>query len=197
MLRSAERILTTHSGSLPRPRDLLAPLHAKDAGDPYDRTALADRVRASVRDVVRRQIDLGIDIVDDGEHSKSSFAMYARARFGGLERTTKPQAHAVGATRDSLAFPDVYEDMRVMFAARTAASGTAARHDGAALHRTRQIYRTGRSARGHREPESRACGHRGQRGVHHCDLSDQSRNVFSERILQIRGRISGSPLPTP
>jgi 5-methyltetrahydropteroyltriglutamate--homocysteine methyltransferase len=123
MLRSAERILTTHSGSLPRPRDLLAPLHAKDAGDPYDRTALADRVRTSVRDVVRRQIDLGIDVVDDGEHSKSSFAMYARARFGGLERTTKPQAHAVGATRDSLAFPDVYEDMRVMFAARTAASG--------------------------------------------------------------------------
>jgi len=123
MMRSTDRVLTTHSGSLPRPRDLLAPLHAKDAGDPYDRAALAQRVRASVRDVVRRQADLGIDVVDDGEHSKSSFAMYARARFGGLERTTKPQAHVGSATRDSLAFPEVYEEMRVMFGARTAASG--------------------------------------------------------------------------
>jgi 5-methyltetrahydropteroyltriglutamate--homocysteine methyltransferase len=123
MIRSTDRILTTHSGSLPRPRDLLAPLHAKDAGDAYDRTALAERVRASVRDVVRRQADLGIDIVDDGEHSKSSFAMYARARFGGLERTKEPQPHTVAATRDSLAFPDVYDEMRVMFGARAAASG--------------------------------------------------------------------------
>ena len=74
MKRSAQRILTTHCGSLPRPRELLAPLHAKDAGLPYDRNALAARVRASVAEVVRRQIELGIDVVDDGEHSKSSFA---------------------------------------------------------------------------------------------------------------------------
>jgi 5-methyltetrahydropteroyltriglutamate--homocysteine methyltransferase len=121
--RSASRILTTHCGSLPRPRELLAPLHAKDAGDAYDRAELAASVRRSVADVVRRQIDLGIDIVDDGEHSKSSFASYARARIGGLTRTDRPPMHLAGPTRDARAFPSVYADMKVMFGARTAASG--------------------------------------------------------------------------
>ena len=82
--RSSERILTTHCGSLPRPRELLAPLQAKDAGDAHDRGALAARVRKSVTDVVRKQVELGIDIVNDGEHSKASFATYARTRIGGL-----------------------------------------------------------------------------------------------------------------
>ena len=85
MIRSADRILTTHCGSLPRPKDLLAPLHAKDACDYYDRADLAARARQSVAEVVRKQVDTGIDIVGDGEHSKSSFASYARARIGGLD----------------------------------------------------------------------------------------------------------------
>ena len=123
MKRSTDRILTTHCGSLPRPKELIAPLHAKDAGDDYDRGALAARGRRSVADVVRRQVDAGIDVVDDGEHSKSSFASYARARIGGLERTDKPSAHLAGPTRDATAFPGVYEDMKVMYGARTAASG--------------------------------------------------------------------------
>ncbi len=118
MKRSTDRILTSHCGSLPRPRELLAPLHAKDAGDAYDPDDLARRVRASVREVVRKQAEIGIDVVDDGEHSKSSFAHYARARIGGLERRNEPQRYLGTATRDSLAFPGVYEEMRVMFAAR-------------------------------------------------------------------------------
>jgi 5-methyltetrahydropteroyltriglutamate--homocysteine methyltransferase len=121
--RSTDRILTTHCGSLPRPKELLAPLHAKDAGDAYDRGDLATRVRRSVADVVRKQIELGIDIVDDGEHSKSSFASYARARIGGLTRTDKPPMHLAGPTRDASAFPGAYADMKVMCGARTAASG--------------------------------------------------------------------------
>ena len=123
MKRSADRILTTHCGSLPRPRDLLAPLHAKDAGLPHDRDALAARVRASVADVVRRQVALGIDVVDDGEHSKSSFATYARARIGGLEATDKPRARLGDVSRDALAFPAVYEEMKLMYGARQAAIG--------------------------------------------------------------------------
>jgi 5-methyltetrahydropteroyltriglutamate--homocysteine methyltransferase len=122
MKRSAARILTTHCGSLPRPRELLAPLHAKDSGLRYDRNDLAARVRASVADVVRRQIELGIDIVDDGEHSKSSFATYARTRIGGLEPTDKPRARLGEVSRDALAFPAVYEEMKVMYGARAAAS---------------------------------------------------------------------------
>jgi 5-methyltetrahydropteroyltriglutamate--homocysteine methyltransferase len=118
MKRSTDRILTSHCGSLPRPRELLAPLHAKDGGDPYDADDLARRVRASVREVVRKQAEIGIDVVDDGEHSKSSFAHYARARIGGLERRNEPLRYLGTATRDSLAFPGVYEEMRAMFAAR-------------------------------------------------------------------------------
>jgi 5-methyltetrahydropteroyltriglutamate--homocysteine methyltransferase len=121
--RSSDRILTTHCGSLPRPGQLLAPLHAKDAGDDYDREDLAARVRGSVADVVGRQLDTGLDVVGDGEHSKSSFASYARARIGGLTRTDKPAGHLAGATRDARAFPGTYADMKAMFGARTAASG--------------------------------------------------------------------------
>ena len=123
MNRSAKRILTTHCGSLPRPRDLLAPLHAKDSGDAYDRDALAARVRRSVSEVVRRQVELGIDVVNDGEHSKASFATYARARIGGLERTDQERPHRANVSRDALAFPAVYEEMKVMFGARSAAIG--------------------------------------------------------------------------
>lgn len=123
MNRSADRILTTHCGSLPRPRALLAPLHAKDAGNPYDEGELAASVRKSVVDVVHKQIELGIDIVDDGEHSKSSFSTYARARIGGLEATDDTPARLTGLSRDELAFPEVYREMKVMFGARSAASG--------------------------------------------------------------------------
>jgi 5-methyltetrahydropteroyltriglutamate--homocysteine methyltransferase len=118
MKRSTAGILTTHCGSLPRPRELLAPLHAKDGGDAYDADDLARRVRGSVIEVVRKQADLGIDVVDDGEHSKSSFAHSARARIGGLERRNEPPRYLGTPTRDALAFPGVYEEMRVMFNAR-------------------------------------------------------------------------------
>jgi 5-methyltetrahydropteroyltriglutamate--homocysteine methyltransferase len=121
--RSDHRILTTHCGSLPRPRGLLAPLHAKDAGLAHDRKDLAARVRQSVSDVVRKQVELGIDVVDDGEHSKSSFATYARARIGGLEPADKPRARLGAVSRDALAFPGVYEELQAIFAARPAAIG--------------------------------------------------------------------------
>ena len=123
MQRSVDRILTTHCGSLPRPPELLAPLHAKDAGLPYDRGGLAAGVQKSVREVVAKQIELGVDIVDDGEHSKSSFATYARKRIGGLEFTDRPRERLASNSRDALAFPAVYAEMQTMFAARTAASG--------------------------------------------------------------------------
>jgi 5-methyltetrahydropteroyltriglutamate--homocysteine methyltransferase len=120
MQSSTTRILTTHCGSLPRPDDLTEPLYAKDARKPYDRAALDARVAQSVKDVVRKQLDLDIDIVTDGEHSKSSFATYARARISGLEESPKPAAYR-GTTRDQLAFPAVYDDLRRMNAARNSA----------------------------------------------------------------------------
>jgi len=120
MRRSTDRIITTHAGSLPRPAELLAQLRAKDAGQNYDQQALVSRVRKSVEEVVHRQAATGIDVVDDGEHSKSSFTAYLRTRLAGLSQTDKPYV-ANRRTRDYLAFPAVYEEARVMLAARPSA----------------------------------------------------------------------------
>jgi 5-methyltetrahydropteroyltriglutamate--homocysteine methyltransferase len=117
---SAHRILTTHTGSLPRPADLVALLNSKELGKSYDRAAFDARIRRAIADIVRRQADVGIDIVDDGEHSKVNWMAYARARLSGLTEIDSPVRFR-GATRDSLAFPQTYEDMRVMLAARSGA----------------------------------------------------------------------------
>jgi 5-methyltetrahydropteroyltriglutamate--homocysteine methyltransferase len=120
MKRSADRILTTHTGSLPRPADLVAILNKNELGAIYDPNAFAERVQRAISEIVDKQIDTGIDIVDDGEHSKVNWMAYARARLSGLEEIDRPVRFR-GATRDSLAFPGTYEDMKVMLAARSGA----------------------------------------------------------------------------
>lgn len=123
MKRSDQRILTTHVGSLPRPRELLLPLHARDSGKSYDQVGLERQITAAVSAAVRKQVDYGIDIVNDGEHGRASFATYANTRIGGLERVMHPPRHISRPTRDSLEFPAVYEEMRKMFGARRALTG--------------------------------------------------------------------------
>ena len=118
MKRSHDRILTTHTGSLPRPGDLVDLLNTKELGEDYDRTLLAGRVRRAIADVVRRQADTGIDVIGDGEHSKVNFTIYAHSRLGGLEETDEPVG-AAASTRDSMAFAGAYEDARQMLAARS------------------------------------------------------------------------------
>ena len=120
MKRSSNRILTTHTGSLPRPPDLVAALNAKELGESFDRAAFDARIRRAIAEIVRRQADVDIDIVGDGEHSKVNWMAYARARLSGLAEIDSPVRFR-GATRDSLAFPQTYEDMRVMLAARSGA----------------------------------------------------------------------------
>jgi 5-methyltetrahydropteroyltriglutamate--homocysteine methyltransferase len=87
MLRSTGRFLTTHTGSLPRPDDLIRMMYAKEEGVPVDRAALDARVRAAVAEVVTRQIAAGIDIVNDGEMSKPSYATYVKDRLAGFGGT--------------------------------------------------------------------------------------------------------------
>jgi 5-methyltetrahydropteroyltriglutamate--homocysteine methyltransferase len=122
MRRSTDRIITTHTGSLPRPAELMAPLRAKDGGDPYDAADLSARVQRSVADVVRKQAAVGIDVVGDGEHSKSSFTAYLSTRLAGLSKTEKPY-EAYARTRDYLAFAAVYDENKAMLAARPSAAG--------------------------------------------------------------------------
>ena len=110
MNRSNERILTTHVGSLARSDSLTELLQLRENGQPYDREALARLVRESVAEVVRKQVEAGIDIVTDGEQGKSGFFGYVIERFNGFQRkpaapgTVRPRA----AGREYLAFPDYY-----------------------------------------------------------------------------------------
>jgi 5-methyltetrahydropteroyltriglutamate--homocysteine methyltransferase len=120
MKHSSARILTTHTGSLPRPPDLVALLNRKELGEAYDGAAYRERISRAIGDIVWQQAGTGIDIVDDGEHSKINWMAYARARLSGLAEIDSPPRFR-GATRDSLAFPQAYEDMRLMLAGRSGA----------------------------------------------------------------------------
>jgi 5-methyltetrahydropteroyltriglutamate--homocysteine methyltransferase len=85
MLRSTERILTSHVGSLIRPVDVMKLMKAKELRQPYDERAASTLLDTAITGVVREQADAGIDIVNDGEFGKNSFLGYVRNRLGGLE----------------------------------------------------------------------------------------------------------------
>jgi 5-methyltetrahydropteroyltriglutamate--homocysteine methyltransferase len=92
MKRSIDRILTTHTGSLPRPEPLVELMFAKEEGKAVDETLLQTRIRDSVAAIVRRQKEVGIDVASDGEMSKPSYATYVTERlsgFGGPSRKPK------------------------------------------------------------------------------------------------------------
>src|SRR5258706_2126400 len=90
MKRSTKRILTTHVGSLIRPKPLQDLLRARQNGQSDDR-AYTECLKQSVADVVRRQAEAGIDIVDDGEYGKNiSWSQYALERLSGFERRRVP-----------------------------------------------------------------------------------------------------------
>jgi len=91
MKLSNDRILTTHTGALHRPPDLEELYRRKHAGETYDESALESRLQTAVAEVVRRQAEIGIDVIDDGELSKLSFWAYARSRLDGVEtRSMRP-----------------------------------------------------------------------------------------------------------
>ena len=85
MKRSIDRILTTHTGSLPRPMDLTTMLEALDSGAMPDRTTFETRVRAAVAEVVRNQVESGVDVVSDGEQGKVGYSTYVRHRLTGFD----------------------------------------------------------------------------------------------------------------
>jgi len=103
MKRSSDAILTTHTGSLPRPDDLVDLLFAQERGEPVDPEALGGRVRVAVAEAVRRQIDAGIDVVNDGEMSKVAYSTYVSARLTGYDDDSVPVQRYPRA--DAAAFP--------------------------------------------------------------------------------------------
>ncbi len=121
MQPGTRRILTTHSGSLPRPAGFLSLVLAREAGEPVDEAQYNDEVRAAVRETVQRQADAGVDVLNDGEMSKPSYATYVKDRltgFGG-EGAIEQVAASVMGPED---FPDFAEKM-----AQTMASAAAIR----------------------------------------------------------------------
>src|SRR3989442_9227094 len=111
MKLSTERILTTHVGSLARPPDLFDMIAARASGQPYDAAAFDARVRQAVADAVRRQAELGIDIINDGEQGKPGFVAYIGERLAGFEgHPGEPQGPPgpEAGSRDVHAVPGFY-----------------------------------------------------------------------------------------
>ena len=84
MHRSTDRILTTHVGSLPRADALVTLLYKKENGEPYDQSALDTEVATAVDEVVAKQAEIGIDVVNDGEMGKVGYATYVKDRLSGF-----------------------------------------------------------------------------------------------------------------
>ena len=105
MQGSVDRIISSHVGSLPRPLELLSALARTARGAPLDK-ALVER---SIRECVKRQARIGIDVVTDGEFSKPSFITYVVDRLGGFEpNPAVVQMKPWDNTKEARAFPDFY-----------------------------------------------------------------------------------------
>jgi 5-methyltetrahydropteroyltriglutamate--homocysteine methyltransferase len=112
MKRSTNRILTTHVGSLARPRPVLDLLWAKERGDNYDADTFESSVRDAVSEIVEGQIAAGIDIVCDGEQSKSSFLTYIAERLEGFTPSENQGEDLWVDSRETIAFPEFYDAHR-------------------------------------------------------------------------------------
>ena len=108
MKHSVDRILTTHAGSLPRPPDLLELVNSGDSAA-FDQGSNTQRLRFAVSEIVRRQAELGIDVIDDGEYGKPSFVSYINERLGGYEVDTRAGPRNQWETsREGRSFPEFY-----------------------------------------------------------------------------------------
>src|SRR6266508_464049 len=106
MKRSTNRILTTHAGSLPRPTALDDAVERRGTDEP----AYAATLRSSVADVVRKQVEAGVDVVNDGEFGKSSWTGYLTKRLGGFESRPLPPGQAVLRGKDFIDFAEFYAE---------------------------------------------------------------------------------------
>ncbi len=105
---SKDRILTTHVGSLARPAKLRDLLLAGSRGEAVDQTLLTQEIETAVNDTVKMQVECGVDIVNDGEMSKTAYTFYVLRALGGLE-LAKSGAGAGAESIDNKLFPDYAE----------------------------------------------------------------------------------------
>lgn len=111
MKRSIDRMLTTHVGSLVRPPGLVEIMRAKESGQVYDPKELAAGVRSAVKEVVHKQVEVGVDIASDGEYGKASFSGYVNERLTGFTRRPRDpnESPLLNWGRDRQLFREFYE----------------------------------------------------------------------------------------
>ncbi|HVT66881.1 MAG TPA: cobalamin-independent methionine synthase II family protein [Trebonia sp.] len=109
MQSSTDRILTTHTGSIARPDDLIELMRARENGLPYDREAFETRAAAAVAECVRRQVEAGLDVINDGEQRKSGFTTYLTERLAGFEAVPYGPGESPGRWPEVAEFPEYYE----------------------------------------------------------------------------------------
>jgi 5-methyltetrahydropteroyltriglutamate--homocysteine methyltransferase len=112
MKRSSERILTTHVGSLVRPGAIAEVLRAESLGLPYDEAGFERILTPAVAEVVREQVEVGVDIPGDGELGKTMWTQYVIERLGGIERRELPPGlPQVPMSKDRYDFPALGDDV--------------------------------------------------------------------------------------
>jgi 5-methyltetrahydropteroyltriglutamate--homocysteine methyltransferase len=107
MRRSRDRILTTHTGSLPRPADLDQLIADRETGANVDQAAFDKRVEQAVADIVASQLASGVSVISDGEMGKPSYSTYVKDRLNGFGGAGRPLAIA-----EMIEYPEVFEAMR-------------------------------------------------------------------------------------
>jgi 5-methyltetrahydropteroyltriglutamate--homocysteine methyltransferase len=117
MKRSTDRIRTTHTGSMPRPQEIFEFMQARASGASIDARVYEEALKNHVTAIVRKQVEAGIDVVNDGECSKVSFNNYVAERLAGFQARVPPGGLAVPTGpigvggRDFNQFPDYYENV--------------------------------------------------------------------------------------
>ena len=102
MKHSEGRIFTTHTGSLPRPDGLVELLAVVARGEPVDESALEHLTDASTLEVIRKQVEAGVDVINSGEQSRVSFSTYVAQRMSGFGGSWTRRGH-----KDQNEFPSI------------------------------------------------------------------------------------------
>lgn len=119
MKRSTERILATHTGSLPRPPDLVQMAEGHDQRELRATPAFESRVKEAVAETVRKQAEVGVDVLSDGEMSKVAFSAYVTERVTGFDGPPRPQPPAI----ETRMFPEYYQSLPALGQRLPACSG--------------------------------------------------------------------------
>ena len=149
------------------------------------------RVSRAIAEIVQRQADTGLDVINDGEHSKVSWMAYARGRLSGLEEIDSPVRFR-GATRDSLAFPAAYEDMKIDAGGKVVGHCRKAHRapQGVDLQRPDRLCRPERTTRRYRQPQSRTQGRESRGGFCHRNIAVELGALLRKSLLRFGGGVS-------